>query len=396
MKAGSNPHRAHAHGLSPLFWAHVLHGHEAAEALFAEHLPITPSFVNVQCKDGVLHVSKAASDWMDLHFPAVAAAAVPCTTLDLTLKAQGFQATLVAEETSAELPQVMFTLSETKAFDRLQSVRRRDVRHAMVLEMNFEQEYLVCGFGRVVDPKKHIETLIDMMQRLPEPVLLAAEPDCKGLTEGLAKACSTSAVDILQSLAHDPEVCPEGPQAMMSYLARARHAAITAIASESQKCLQHLSLVQLFVLYALREDSRLLDCINRALSTGKNRDRLTPLFACVLEALRSLPSADSCNIVYCLLDTPYDSSAHVEGNQLTWPAFVIGTEDESVLKGHAARMDWSSQQMLLSIKASSSCQLPGFVGDLRVSMLLPCTKLRIVSISNSSEGNVVQMALEAV
>lgn len=396
VKEGSNPHRANAHGLSPLFWAHVLHGHEAAAALAAERLPIAPSFVDVQCKDGVLHVSKAASDWMDVHFPAVAAAAVPCTTLALTLKAQGLQATLVAGEASAELPQGIFTQSETSAFDRLQSVRRRDVRDAMVLEMHFEREYLECGFGCVVDPEKHIKTLIAMMRQLPEPVLLTAGSDREGVTASLAKACSYSAVDILQSLAHDPEVCREGPKAMMSHLARARHAAITAIASESQKCLQHLSLVQLFILHALREDSRLLDCINRALSTGKKGDRLTPLSASVLEAFRSLPSADSGSVVHCLLRTPYNSATHIEGNQLIWPAFVVGTEDDSALKAHAATMDCSSQQMLLSVKSSSFRRLPGFFGDLRVSALLPGATLRIVSISNSPKGQIVQMYLEEI
>jgi len=395
VKKGSDPHRANSQGLSPLFWAHVLHGREAAVALAAKHLPVTPSYVDVRCNDGVLHVSKAASDWMDINFPAVAAAAVPCATLALTLKAQGLLATSAAEEVPAELPG-MFTQSETKALDRLQSVRQRNVRDAMVLEMHFEKEHLGCGFGRIVDPERHIKSLIAMMRHLPEPALLTTGSTGRGVAEVLAKACSTSALDTLQSLARDPEVCFEGQTAMMSHLARARHAAITAIASESKEDLQGLSLLQLFVLHALREDSRLLDCINRALSTGKNRERLTPLAAGVLEALCSLPSADSDSVFYCLLHKPNNSATYVEGIQLTWPAFVVGTEDASALKGNAASMDVSSQQILLTIKASSCRRLPGFFGDLRVSMLLPGTTLCIVATSHSSEGHIVQMDLEEV
>merc|ERR1719267_424486 len=94
VRAGADVHRGDARGLSALFWAQALRGCDTAAALAArQRKGAQPAMWHgARCKDGVLRVEAGAWAWMETNFPPVAAAAVTCATLALTLRAQGFQA----------------------------------------------------------------------------------------------------------------------------------------------------------------------------------------------------------------------------------------------------------------------------------------------------------------
>jgi len=406
VRAGADPHRSDRHGLSPLFWARILHGRDAASKLFAQQLVPAQCLVDVQCKDGVLHVSKSASEWMDVHFPRMAAAAVPCATLALTLKAQGLEVTAAAEVSVEHSPSLaVLNAHETEAVARLWAAQQKDVRDAMILEMHVDKASLEHGFACVVSSDDHIHDLRALMQCFPEPALLRGELTGTDSSATFVSGRSSSLVDILQSLASNPTECLHGPRVRANHLARARLATIGVVASGSVPHLEGLSLGQLFVLYLLREDKLFLDCANCAFYGSQVRvmDQWGPFAASLLEALRALPVSDSSIIVYCSVRSSFKSDIYAQGNILTWSGFVIVTDDPSILASHGSASPHtcdgapSDQDLLFCIKASSARILPKFFGDKNCGMLLPCTPFRVVGVSSSQQhAKTVQIDLEEI
>jgi len=365
VRVGADPRRTDKHGLSPLFWAQVLHGHDAVAALAAQQPQQTPSLVDVQCKDGFLRVTRAASEWMEAHFPAVAAASVPCATLALTLKAQGLEST--APQTSGQPFQGHFDANETAALARLEAARRRDVRDAMLLEMRFEQTCWEHG-----KPDHQVSHLQAMMQLAPAPALVTGEARSPCAAEAILQTHAGSTVDLLR-------VPGDSTALSQKALARARHAAIGVAASASRSSSAGLGMQQLLLLHLLRYEKSFLEEVNASLvGGGRSSEHWAPFAASALDAVQALPVAGASEVVYCSPGGSFDAAAHRVGEVLSWPAFVVVTQDSVILS--------SRNPVLLYIKTHSVRLLSGVFGDESFGILLPGARFRTTSMKYQVEN----------
>eukprot|EP00931_Biecheleriopsis_adriatica_P089331 TRINITY_DN63485_c0_g1_i1.p1 TRINITY_DN63485_c0_g1~~TRINITY_DN63485_c0_g1_i1.p1 ORF type:complete len:1582 (-),score=251.39 TRINITY_DN63485_c0_g1_i1:49-4455(-) len=387
IRASADLHRSDSCGLSPLFWAQALHGKDAvAKLLEHQHKP-AHSVVNVQCKDGTLHVSKTALEWMDVHFPRVAAAAVPWATLALTLRAQGLEVTAAAE-VPAESCHGCFTENDSNALARLQAARQRDVRDAMILEMHIDDEHMECGFACINATDQHISDLVALMQLTPAPQVIGEELSDLHTAQVLTNACTRSITELLPTFANDSTVCPQGPHHMMQHVARARHAAIRKVVSGShaEHAAEPLSLQQLFVLHLLTAEQAILERTNMALSGDASLEHIASFTAAVHDAVCALPVLDVLVTVYCQIHASFNSEVYTQGNCVSWPGFVVVTDDHSALASNSAmnksRVSAESADpiCLLCIKTRSFRRLP--FGHEHAGVLLPRTPLRVVCVSS--------------
>jgi len=379
IRQGADPHRTDRYGLSALFWAQALHGPDAvAQLIPQQHLNVLSS-VDVNCKDGVLRVSAAAHEWMEGNFPAVAAAAVPCATLVLTLESQGFQLTDPAPAT--EQAQDLLTADDAAALLQLQTAQRKDIRDAMVLEMHFNQCDLEDGFTCAMAPDQRQKAMLILMEAAPKISPKSKETTQISFLERISKMHVGAIVDFLSKFANDPCLMPQGPHELMRKFASARHKAISITASKS-KIGESLSLQQLFLLQLMLEQPSLLKFVNDEFATACSPGYWAPLAANMLDAVGELPVSDE-RMFYHFIQGSCDSSALVQGDPVVWPGFIFVTTDSSAVA--------SPSGILVCIEAATVHMLSPVCEDGNYGVLLPDTPLYVVNVFDV--GPIVRMEL---
>lgn len=370
-RAGADVHRGDARGMSAVFWAHALLGRDAAESLAASAQPLHPQSVSkqcnvVKCKDGELQVSAEALTWMQDNFPEVAAKAVSCATLAVTLRAQGLNAITdeaVSSRQSESAPCTMLSEKESSALSRLHAAAQSSVGDALILEVTFQQHALGVPSGGCRAAEVHLPA---RRASMPHP--------CTMNMHYQNGACEV--VDFFRKL-------PADHQIPGSQLAQARLAAIRLVASGS-----NLGLQQAFLLHAFTADATLRNFTNAILHAGDATDAVATFVSTLHTALQQLPTVERDETVFRLIPGPFEPETYSEGSVLSWSGFTVGFPHVSALFGHdAGQSDAFSQRLLLRIKACTGRSLSEFSSSLESTgvVFTPGTYFKVVGYFVSDE-----------
>lgn len=348
-RAGADVHRGDARGMSAVFWAHALLGRDAAETLAASAQALDSRSISkqcnvIKCKDGELRVSVEALMWMQDNFPEVAAKAVSCATLAVTLRAQGLNVITdgeVSSRHSESAPCTLLSEPESSALNRLTAAAQTSVGDALILEVTFQQQAHDVASGRCGAVEVHLAA-----RRACMPDQGTANVHCQN------GACEV--VDFFRKLPTDHKI--PGSQ-----LAQARLAAIRLVASGS-----NLGLQQAFLLHVFTVDATLRNFTNAILHAGDATDVVAAFVSTLHSALQKLPTVARDTTVFRLIPGPFEPETYSEGNVLNWSGFTIGFPHVSALFSHdaaevrgpaAGQSNASSQSLLLRIKAHTGRSL---------------------------------------
>jgi len=327
VEADADVHREDRHGLSAMFWIKALHGQELADCLVPQ--PRREKGALVQCKDGELRISPEASAWMEGNFPPVAAQAVSCATLEVTLKAQGFE---TSESTLGERAD-LFSRDEVAALEALDAARRCNVLEGLVFQCAASADsaaFREGAFGRTVSKRAQ-------KTRLQLDVDLVPVDSSSQLGELMRGGDMTiSVVDFLRRERLPSTTCLE----------RCSLAAIASVASPYGG--GSLSLQQSLLLHSCLQEPQLLCKLNDAVRGHHSLQHWRPLAKTLLQALYALPPEPA--TVFKLLPGCGEDTFE-DGNLLSWSGILFASTIADVL---AAKEEDSSTGTLCCIKASSS------------------------------------------
>lgn len=280
VESNADVHRVDRHGLSALFWAKALRGHDWVVKLTPQQRQEKQG-IAVQCKDGELRVSSKASAWMETNFPLVAALAVPRAVLETTLKTRNFEI-LMDAHAETEGP---FDEQESNALAALVATRRADVRESLVFQCaasadaaSFHQDAL--GVVAARQARRHRLQL--EVQVLPTEVSKQRVDDLL-----LAGDLKVSMVDFLR----------REKLVDKARLERCALASVATVASPFGR--GALSLQQSLLVHACVQEPDFLRGVSDAFGDGKTAMPQRPLAKALLLALQSLPCESA--TVYKLL-----------------------------------------------------------------------------------------------
>jgi len=231
--------------------------------------------------------------------------------------------------------------------------------------------------------------------QLRDLVTVASEPRV-GVNEVpfVANLSAGSSVDILQTLISDAPLSHETSQIILQRLVQARHAAISAVASEASSHSPSLRIQHLFVLHLIRHEKLFLEHINRCLLSGELMEVWRPFIACVLDALHALPDTDAPASVFCLKPGAVDSAVFSEGSVLSWAGFLPVTADASLLaSAQEPACAALEQEIILRMKSNKVKFFPESLGGRNCGILPSGTLMRVVRVHHDS---VYEIDLEEV
>lgn len=346
-RAGADVHRGDARGMSAVFWAHALFGRDAAASLAsAQALDSQPMQSSVvKCKDGELQVSAEALTWMQDNFPEVAAKAVSCATLAVTLRAQGLKVINDEDACSRQpegAPCALLSEMESSALNRLHAAAQSSVGDAMILELTFDRQQQAhdLASGQCRAAEIHLPARRACM---PHP----------GIANMHYRNGACEVVDFFRKM-------PTDHQIPGSQLALARLAAMRVVASGA-----NLGLQQAFLLHVFTVDAKLLNFTNAVLHAGETTDSVASFVSTLHNALQQLPTVERDTTVFRLIPGHFEPETYSEGSVLHWSGFTTGFCQLSALFGHDAapglgQSNASSKSLLLRIKASTGRSLSEF------------------------------------
>lgn len=171
------------------------------------------------------------------------------------------------------------------ALQRLRGATRRDVRDAMVVEMELGAE-LRSGAEQKEEQKEETPSTpsFGLKRRMADgcglrpPRATSSEASAAAAASMAAAVPCKTVVGFLKHLGKKRGMWPDGPAAMRRLLARARLTAVASAATEHGGCDSAVSLQQALALHAFAADKRIFSQMNDALRSGAQLQ----FWACIL------------------------------------------------------------------------------------------------------------------